>query len=147
MHPQRTLAIIKPDAMARRLEGKIIDLILDRGFRIVSMKKIKLDRYEAGCFYEVHRGKYFFDDLTEFMSSDEMVVMILEKDDCIHAWRDLLGATDPAEAAEGTIRHTWGSARNRNICHGSDSVENAKYEISFYFSGLEITRSGCEEEL
>ena len=147
MPKERTLAIIKPDAMARRLEGKVIDRMLDEDFRIVAMKKIKLDKYEAGCFYEVHRGQYFFEDLTTFMSSDEMIVLVLEKDDAIHAWREVLGTTDPAKAADGTIRHTWGTAMNRNICHGSDSPENAAHEIAFFFSGLEITRSGKEEVL
>ncbi len=141
---ERTLALIKPDAMARKLEGKILDQILERGFRVVAMKKIKLDKYEAGCFYAVHRKTSFYDDLTTFMSSDEMIALVLEKENAITAWRDALGATDPAHAAEGTIRHTWGTAKNRNICHGSDCPDSAAYEIGFFFSGIEITRSNPE---
>lgn len=133
-----TLAIIKPDAAAVGNTGKIIDRIIDGGFRIRAMKLIHQTRKQAEGFYEVHRGKPFYESLTEFMSSGPCVVMVLEKDGAVKAWRDLMGATDPAKADEKTIRKEFGASVGENATHGSDSDENAAMEIAYFFSHLEI---------
>ena len=134
----QTFAIIKPDAVAAGDTGKIIDRIIDGGFRIRALKLIHQTRKQAEGFYEVHRGKPFYEGLTEFMSSGPCVVMVLEKDSAVKAWRDLMGATDPAKADEGTIRKEFGSSVGENATHGSDSDENAGIEIAYFFSRLEI---------
>ena len=134
----QTLAIIKPDAVAAGNAGKIIDRIITDGFRIRSMKMIHQTRTQAEGFYEVHRGKPFYESLTEFMSSAPCIVMVLEKEDAVKAWRDLMGATDPAKADEGTIRKRFGSSVGENATHGSDSDENAAIEIAYFFSKLEL---------
>ena len=134
----QTLAIIKPDAVAAGNAGKIIDRIIGGGFRIRGLKLIHQTRKQAEGFYEVHRGKPFYDSLTEFMSSGPCVVMVLEKDGAVKAWRDLMGATDPAKADEGTIRKEFGASVGENATHGSDSDENAAIEIAYFFSRLEI---------
>jgi nucleoside-diphosphate kinase len=134
----QTFAIIKPDAVAGGNSGKIIDRIIGGGFRIRGMKLIHQTRKQAEGFYEVHRGKPFYEGLTEFMSSGPCVVMVLEKEGAVKAWRDLMGATDPAKADEGTIRKEFGSSVGENATHGSDSDENAAIEISYFFSRLEI---------
>ena len=134
----QTFAIIKPDAVAAGDTGKIIDRIIDGGFRIRALKLIHQTRKQAEGFYEVHRGKPFYEGLTEFMSSGPCVVMVLEKDGAVKAWRDLMGATDPAKADEGTIRKEFGSSVGENATHGSDSDENAGIEIAYFFSRLEI---------
>lgn len=134
----QTFAIIKPDAVAAGKTGKIIDRIIGGGFRIRGMKLIHQTRRQAEGFYEVHRGKPFYDGLTEFMSSGPCVVMVLEKEGAVKAWRDLMGATDPAKADEGTIRQEFGSSVGENATHGSDSDENAAIEIAYFFSRLEI---------
>ena len=134
----KTLAIIKPDAVGAGHTGKIIDRIITDGFRIRSMKMIHQTRTQAEGFYEVHRGKPFYESLTEFMSSAPCIVMVLEKEDAVKAWRDLMGATDPAKADEGTIRKRFGSAVGVNATHGSDSDENAAIEIAYFFSKLEL---------
>jgi nucleoside-diphosphate kinase len=133
-----TFAIIKPDAVRAGQTGKIIDQIIDDGFRVRAMKMIQMTRAEAEGFYDVHRGKPFFDGLTEFMSSAPCVVMVLEKDSAVRGWRDLMGATDPAKAAEGTIRKAFGGSVGENATHGSDSDDNAAIEIAYFFSRLEI---------
>jgi nucleoside-diphosphate kinase len=133
-----TFAIIKPDAVAAGNTGKIIDRIIGGGFRIRGMKLIHQTRKQAEGFYEVHRGKPFYDGLTEFMSSDPCVVMVLEKEGAVKAWRDLMGATDPAKADEGTIRKEFGASVGENATHGSDSDENAAIEIAYFFSRLEV---------
>lgn len=133
-----TFAIIKPDAVAAGNTGKIIDRISRGGFRIRGMKLIHQSRKQAEGFYEVHRGKPFYEGLTEFMSSGPCVVMVLEKEGAVKAWRDLMGATDPAKADEGTIRKEFGSSVGENATHGSDSDENAAIEIAYFFSRLEI---------
>jgi nucleoside-diphosphate kinase len=133
-----TFAIIKPDAVAAGNTGKIVDRIISGGFRIRAMKLIHQTRRQAEGFYEVHRGKPFYEGLTEFMSSGPCVVMALEKDGAVKAWRDLMGATDPAKADEGSIRKEFGSSVGENATHGSDSDENAAIEISYFFSKLEI---------
>ena len=133
-----TFAIIKPDAVGASYTGKIIDRIIAGGFRIRGMKMIHQTRQQAEGFYEVHRGKPFYEGLTEFMSSAPCVVMVLERDDAVKAWRDLMGATDPAKADEGTIRKEFGASVGENATHGSDSDENAAIEIAYFFGKLEL---------
>ena len=133
-----TFAIIKPDAISAGHTGKIIDKVISGGFRIRAMKMIHQSRKQAEGFYEVHRGKPFYEGLTEFMSSGPCVVMALEKEGAVKAWRDLMGATDPAKADEGTIRKEFGGSVGENATHGSDSDENAAIEISYFFSKLEL---------
>lgn len=133
-----TFAIIKPDAVGAGFTGKIIDRIISSGFRVRAMKMIHQSRQQAEGFYDVHRGKPFFEGLTEFMSSGPCVVMALEKDGAVKAWRDLMGATDPAKADAGTIRKEFGASVGENATHGSDSDENAATEISYFFNRLEI---------
>ena len=133
-----TFAIIKPDAVAAGNAGKIIDRIINDGFRIRAMKMIHQTRKQAEGFYEIHRGKPFYDGLTEFMSSGPCVVMVLEKEGAVKAWRDAMGATDPAKADAGTIRKDFGSSVGENATHGSDSDENAAIEIAYFFSKLEL---------
>ena len=133
-----TFAIIKPDAVSAGHSGKIIDRIITGGFRIRAMKMIHQSRKQAEGFYEVHRGKPFYEGLTEFMSSGPCVVMALEKEGAVKAWRDLMGATDPAKADDGTIRKEFGGSVGENATHGSDSDENAAIEISYFFSKLEL---------
>ena len=133
-----TFAIIKPDAVGASYTGKIIDRIIAGGFRIRGMKMIHQTRQQAEGFYEVHRGKPFYEGLTEFMSSAPCIVMVLAKDDAVKAWRDLMGATDPAKADEGTIRKEFGASVGENATHGSDSDDNATIEIAYFFSKLEL---------
>jgi nucleoside-diphosphate kinase len=133
-----TFAIIKPDAVSAGHTGKIIDRIVGDGFRIRALKMIHQTRKQAEGFYEVHRGKPFYDGLTEFMSSGPCVVMVLEKEGAVKAWRDLMGATDPAKADDGTIRKEFGGSVGENATHGSDSDENAAIEIAYFFSKLEL---------
>ena len=133
-----TFAIIKPDAVSGGHTGKIIDRIISGGFRIRAMKMIHQSRAQAEGFYDVHRGKPFFAGLTEFMSSAPCVVMVLEKNAAVKAWRDLMGATDPGKADEGTIRKEFGSSVGENATHGSDSDDNAAIEIGYFFNRLEI---------
>ena len=133
-----TFGIIKPDAVGAGHTGKIIDRIISGGFRIRALKMIHQTRQQAEGFYEVHRGKPFYEGLTEFMSSAPCIVMVLEKEGAVKAWRDLMGATDPAKADEGTIRKEFGSSVGENATHGSDSVENAAIEIAYFFNRLEI---------
>ena len=133
-----TFGIIKPDAVRARNQGKIIDRILSGGFRIRGMKLIHQTKKQAEGFYEVHRDKGFYEELTEFMSSGPCVVLALEKEGAVKAWRDLMGATNPAEAAEGTLRKEFASSIGENAVHGSDSDENAAIEIAYFFSKLEL---------
>src|SRR5205809_2702797 len=133
-----TFAIIKPDAVSAGHTGKIVDRIIAGGFRIRAMKMIHQTRRQAEGFYEVHRGKGFYDELTEFMSSGPCVVLALEKENAVKAWRDLMGATNPAEAAEGTLRKEFATSIGENAVHGSDSDENAAIEIAYFFSKLEL---------
>ncbi|MEK6337396.1 MAG: nucleoside-diphosphate kinase [Acidobacteriota bacterium] len=133
-----TFAIIKPDAVGAGHTGKIIDRIIAGGFKIRAMKMIHMTIAEAEGFYEVHRGKPFYAGLTEFMSSAPCVVMALEKAGAVRAWRDLMGATDPAKADAGTIRKEFGGSVGENATHGSDSDENAAIEIAYFFSKMEL---------
>jgi len=135
---QRTLAIIKPDAVERRLAGTILQRIEEAGFQIRAMRLVRLSRREAEGFYAVHRERPFFRGLTEFMSSGPAVVLALEAPDAIRRWRDLMGATDPAKAAEGTLRREFGSSIERNATHGSDAPETAAFELAYFFPGIEL---------
>lgn len=133
-----TFGIIKPDAVAAGNAGKIIDRILQAGFNIRGMKLIHQTKNQAEGFYAVHAGKGFYEELTDFMSSGPCVVIALEKENAVKSWRDLMGATNPAEADEGTLRKEFASSIGENAVHGSDSDENAAIEISYFFSKLEL---------
>ena len=135
---ERTFAIIKPDAVERNLIGKILERIESNGFKIAGMKKTQLSQKEAKGFYYVHKERPFFDSLTEFMCSGPVVLLVLEKENAITAWRDLMGATNPEDAKEGTIRKDFALNIEKNSTHGSDSAENAAYELSYFFSETEI---------
>ncbi len=138
---QRTLAIIKPDAVKKNVEGEIISMILHHGFRIIGMKMLHITKEQAEGFYAVHAGKPFFNSLTNFMSSGPIVVLALEREhDAISTWRDLMGATNPANAAEGTIRKKFASSIEANAVHGSDAEDTARFELSYFFAGYELVR-------
>jgi nucleoside-diphosphate kinase len=139
---ERTLALVKPDAMGAGLEEEIVARIEREGFRVVATRRERLSRVEAMAFYEVHEGKSFFDSLVAFMSSGPIVALLLEKENAIRDLRDVIGATDPKEARKGTIRAQYASSKERNAVHASDSPESAKTEIPFFFSILEALRSG-----
>ena len=130
---EQTLSIIKPDAVERNLENEIKGMFLNKGFKILKEKKIKIEKSEAEKFYQVHQTKPFYNDLCEYLSSGPILVMVLEKKDAILANRNLMGATDPKKAEEGTIRNSFGISIDKNSVHGSDSSENAKIEIEFFF--------------
>jgi len=133
-----TFGIIKPDAVRAGKQGAILQKILDAGFRVRGMKLIHQTTKQAEGFYDVHRERPFFGELTEFMSSGPCVVLALEKENAVKAWRDLMGATNPAEAAEGTLRKEFATSIGENAVHGSDSEENAAIEIAYFFSKLEL---------
>jgi nucleoside-diphosphate kinase len=133
-----TFGIIKPDAVVAGHTGNIIQRINDAGFKIRAMKTLHISLREAEGFYAVHRERPFFAGLTEFMSSGPCVVMVLQKEDAVRAWRDLMGATDPANAADHTLRKEFGASLGENAVHGSDSNENAAIEIAYFFSQIEI---------
>ncbi len=135
---EKTFAIIKPDACERKLAGKIIARIEEADFEIVAMKKIWLTKKEAEGFYAVHRGKPFFESLTNYMSSGPCIAMILKKENAIADWRKLMGATNPANAEPGTIRKDFAVDVEKNSVHGSDAKETAEYEMNYFFSALEI---------
>src|SRR5215475_3929045 len=136
--PTMTFGIIKPDAVRAGNLGAIIQRITDNGFKIRAMKMLHLSKPVAEGFYAVHRERPFFAGLVEFMSSGPSVVMALEKEGAVKAWRDLMGATDPAKADQGTLRKDFGGSVGENAVHGSDSDENAAIEISYFFSRLEL---------
>lgn len=135
---ERTLAILKPDCVRRNLNGQVISRIEKAGFRILGIRMIRMDRNTTGAFYAVHRGRPFFDELVAFMSSGACVPLALERENAVAEFRKLIGATDPAEAAPGTIRKDFASSKGENIVHGSDSVENGRIEIGFFFSEKEL---------
>jgi nucleoside-diphosphate kinase len=135
---ERTLAIIKPDAVGRGLTGEILSRIHAAKFHIIAVKTRRLTRKEAEGFYAVHRERPFFDELTTFMSTSKVVVMVLEAENAIAKWRDAMGATDPAKAAPGTIRKELGASIQYNCTHGSDAADTAAFEISYFFSGSEL---------
>lgn len=138
MAVERTLAIIKPDAISRNLQGEILKRIHAAGFKIVAIKTLRLSKAEAEGFYAVHRARPFFNDLTEFMSSAKAIVMVLESENAIAKWRETMGATDPAKAAPGTIRRDLGTSVQNNCTHGSDAPETAAFEITYFFSASEL---------
>ena len=131
---EKTLAIIKPDAVKKRVIGRIIQRIEDEGFNILGLKMVKLSQEEAKKFYAVHKDKPFYDSLTEFMSSGPIVVLLLEGEEAIKHWREVMGATNPAEARPGTLRREFGFSLERNAVHGSDSPQTAEVEIKFFFN-------------
>lgn len=133
---ERTLAIIKPDAVAAGFSDAIIDHIKNNGFEVVTEKDVRLSLEEAEGFYAEHKERPFFPELVEFMTSGPVKIMVLEKDGAIKGWRDLMGATDPAEAEEGTIRKLFGTSKGENATHGSDSVASAAREVKYFFPEL-----------
>ena len=130
---EQTLSIIKPDAVERNLESEIKEMFKINGFQILKEKKIKIEKSEAEKFYKVHETKPFYNDLCNYLSSSPIVVMILQKDNAVKENRDLMGATNPKDAEDGTIRKKYGISIDKNSVHGSDSIENAKIEIDFFF--------------
>jgi nucleoside-diphosphate kinase len=134
---ERTLAIIKPDAVGRHLVGAIIQRYEQAGLIPIGMKLLRLTKAQAEAFYYVHKQRPFFDSLCSFMSSGPIVVLALEGENAIQQHRDLMGATDPAKAAEGTIRKAYGTHIEHNVVHGSDSTETARFELAYFFSALE----------
>ena len=135
---ERTFSIVKPDAVAAKQTGAIIQMILDAGLSVKGMKMIQLTRAQAEGFYAVHSARPFFKDLVEYMISGPVVVSCLEGENAISRYRDLMGATDPAKAVEGTIRKNFGKSIEANACHGSDAPETAAVEVSYFFSALEL---------
>lgn len=133
---ERTFAMIKPDAVAAKNAGKIIDLIEQNGFTIVGMRKMNIDKAKAEQFYAVHKERPFFGELVSFVTSGPVVVMALEKDNAVKAWRDLMGATDSRKADKGTIRNLYGTDIGKNAAHGSDAAETAKTELALFFPEL-----------
>lgn len=138
MAVERTLAIIKPDSVEKGIIGEIMGRIDNEGFKIVAMKMLHLTKERAEGFYAVHESRSFFDDLVEFMSSGPCVVMVLEAENAINKWREVMGVTNPEEAAEGTIRKDYGTDIQHNATHGSDAPETAEFEISYFFEPQEI---------
>jgi nucleoside-diphosphate kinase len=137
---ERTLTILKPDCVRKQLIGAVTDKIERAGFRIVAMKKTRLTKETAGAFYAVHKARPFYGELVEFMSSGPCVPMILEKENAVADFRMIIGATDPAQADEGTIRRLFADSKGENIVHGSDSAENAAIEGAFFFAAEEVVR-------
>jgi nucleoside-diphosphate kinase len=135
---ERTLAIIKPDAIRKKVAGRILARIEEAGFAIRAMQMLNLSKAEAEGFYDVHRARPFFAGLTAFMSSGPCIVLCLEAEGAIKKWRDLMGATDPAEAAPGTLRKEFGASIDNNATHGSDAPETAAFELAYFFRGLEL---------
>jgi len=135
---ERTFAIIKPDAVSAGRTGEIAGIIEKNGFKIRGIKMKRLSRLEAETFYEVHRDRPFFSSLVNFMTEGPAVLMVLEREDAIKKWRDVMGATDPAKAADGTIRKLFGKSIERNCVHGSDAAETAAVEAPFFFSAAEL---------
>ena len=137
---QRTLTIIKPDAVRKNAVGDIIEQFEKNGFRILCMKMLEISKYQAEQFYAVHAGKSFFNSLTNFMSSGPIVVLALEKENAVADLRKLMGATNPAQAEEGTIRKKWATNIEFNAIHGSDADDTARFELSFFFAGYELAK-------
>ena len=135
---ERTLSIIKPDGVSKDLIGSVISRLEEEGLKIVAMKMIRMTKDEAKGFYKVHEGKPFYESVTDFMSSGPCVVMVLEAEDGIRRYRKLMGATNYKEAEEGTIRRDFATDIEKNVVHGSDSRENAEYEINYFFNALEV---------
>lgn len=138
---ERTFAMIKPDATARGLSGRILSRIEEEGFQVLGMKLVHMSKAQAEGFYDVHRERPFFGDLTTFMSSGRTVVLALEREDAIKHWRDVMGATNPADAEPGTIRAEFGESIERNSTHGSDAPDTAAFELGYWFPGVELPAS------
>tara|TARA_B100001146_G_scaffold57290_1_gene50319 strand:- start:395 stop:820 length:426 start_codon:yes stop_codon:yes gene_type:complete len=134
----RTFAMIKPDAVRNGYMGKILDRIIEADFKILGAKLIRMTKAQADGFYAIHRERPFFQELTTFMSSGKAIVLALEKENAVSAWRDTIGATNPAEAVEGTIRKDFATSLGENAVHGADSDENAAIEIGFFFTNSEL---------
>jgi nucleoside-diphosphate kinase len=137
---ERTFSIIKPDAVEKHAAGDILTTLQNSGFRIIGMKMLHITKHQAEGFYAVHAGKPFFGSLTDFMSSGPIIVLALEKDNAIADLRTLMGATNPANAAEGTIRKKWADNIERNAIHGSDADDTARFELSYFFAGYELAK-------
>lgn len=135
---ERTLCIVKPDAVEKKVAGAILQRLSEEGFRILGMKQIRLSRAVAEGFYAVHRQRPFFDELCTFMTRGPVVIAALERDNAVQHYRNVIGATDPAKAAEGTVRKMYGANVGENAVHGSDSVENGQIECAYFFSGSEL---------
>ena len=135
---QRTLAIIKPDAVKKNATGDILNMITAAGFRLIGMHMLEITQEQAEGFYAVHAGKSFFNSLTKFMSDGPIVVLALEKENAIADWRKLMGATNPANAEAGTVRKKWASSIEANAVHGSDAEDTAQFELSYFFPGYEL---------
>ncbi len=138
MATERTLCIIKPDAVEKRAQGSIIQRLLEEGFRIVAMKQTTLPRATAEGFYAVHKARPFFDELCTFMTRGPVVIVALERENAVQHYRNVIGATDPAKAAEGTVRKLYGANVGENAVHGSDSVENGRIECAYFFAGHDL---------
>ena len=135
---QRTLCIIKPDSVEKRKQGAIVQRLLDEDFRVVAMRQIHLTKKQAEGFYAVHKDRPFFAELVTFMTRGPVVVVALERENAVQHYRDVIGATDPAKAADGTIRKLFGSNVGENAVHGSDSEENGRIECAYFFAGHEL---------
>src|SRR5260221_2956386 len=135
---ERTLCIIKPDAVEKNVSGAIIQRLLEEGFRILSLKQVRLSRPVAEGFYAVHRARPFFDELCTFMTRGPVVIVALERENAVTHYRNVIGSTDPAKAADGTVRKKYGTNVGENAVHGSDSVENGAIEIAYFFAGSEL---------
>jgi nucleoside-diphosphate kinase len=138
---ERTLAIIKPDGVRKNLIGEVVRRIQEAGFTVRAMKLVRMSKQEAEGFYAVHKGRPFFEELTTFMSSGPCVPIVLEKENAVADYRELIGATNPAEASEGTIRRDFADSVGENIVHGSDSVENGRLESNYFFPEHEIVKN------
>ncbi len=138
MATERTLCIIKPDAVEKRKQGAILQHLLDEGFRVLGMQQLRLARSEAEAFYGIHRERPFFDELCTFMTRGPIVVIALERENAVQHYRNVIGATDPAKAAEGTIRKLFGTNVGENAVHGSDSEENGRREVAFFFADRQL---------
>jgi nucleoside-diphosphate kinase len=139
---QRTLCIIKPDAVEKKKQGAILQRLLDEGFAVLALKQLQLTRAAAEGFYAVHKGRPFFDELCTFMTRGPVVVVALERENAVQHYRNVIGATDPAKADEGTVRKLYGTNVGENAVHGSDSEENGRVECSYFFPGYELVWSG-----
>lgn len=138
MAVERTLCIMKPDCVRKGLQGEVLSRIQKSGFKVLGLKQIRLTKDQAGAFYAVHKGRPFYDSLVEFMTSGPVVPVALEKANAVVDYRSLIGATDPKEAADGTIRKLFADSKGENIVHGSDSVENGRIEVAFFFAESEL---------
>jgi nucleoside-diphosphate kinase len=138
MATQRTLCIIKPDSVEQRKSGEILQRVLDEGFRVLGLRQQRLSQTQAEGFYAVHRERPFFGELVQFMTRGPVIVVALERENAVQHWRQVIGATDPAKAADGTIRNKYGRNVAENAVHGSDSEENGRLECAYFFAGMDL---------